>query len=162
MPGWRPVCDREETTMDQPTAGDALKELEPLVGEWILEAIPPGGEPWPGEARATIEWHDSGAHLVQRTTIELPEAPNSIAIMGCDAANGSYYQLYSDDRGVCRVYEMSIGDGRWKLRREGEPFAQRFTASFEDGGDTIAGRWERAVDDGSYETDFELIYRRAT
>ncbi len=50
--------------MDQPTAQEALKRLEPLVGEWTLEAKPPDGPPWPGEARATIEWHDSGAHLV--------------------------------------------------------------------------------------------------
>ncbi len=82
--------------------------------------------------------------------------------MGCDAANGAYYQLYSDDRGVCRVYEMSIGGGEWRLWREGEPFAQRFTATFEDDGDTIAGRWERAADDGTFETDFDLIYRRST
>ena len=45
--------------MDQPTAEKALKELEPLIGDWTLEAIPPGGEPWPGGARATFEWHDS-------------------------------------------------------------------------------------------------------
>ncbi len=56
--------------MDQPTAGHALKEMEVLVGEWALEAIPPRGEPWPGEARAAIEWHDSGAHLIERATIE--------------------------------------------------------------------------------------------
>ncbi|MDX6681826.1 MAG: hypothetical protein QOG94_1865 [Solirubrobacteraceae bacterium] len=147
--------------MHQPTAEDALKELEPLVGEWSLEAIPPGGKPWPGEARATIEWHDSRAHLVQRSTVELPEAPNAISIMGCDAANGAYYQLYSDDRGVCRVYRMSIGDGEWRLWREGEPFSQRFTARFEDDGDTIVGRWEKAQDGASYELDFDLIYRRA-
>jgi hypothetical protein len=146
--------------MDQPTAENALKELEPLVGEWELQAIPPGGEPWPGEARATIEWHDSRAHLVQRTTVEMPQAPDTISIMGCDAANGTYYQLYSDDRGVCRVYEMSIGGGEWTLWREGEPFAQRFTATFEDGGDTIRGRWEASEDGTNYETDFELIYRR--
>ncbi len=35
--------------MDQPTAEDALKLLEPLVGEWTMHAQPPGGEPWPGE-----------------------------------------------------------------------------------------------------------------
>ena len=29
--------------MDQPTAEEALKRLEPLVGEWILEAKPPEG-----------------------------------------------------------------------------------------------------------------------
>ena len=146
--------------MDQPTAEQALKELEPLVGEWELEAIPPSGEPWTGEARAVFEWHDSGAHLIERSTIELPEAPDAIAIMGCDAANGTYYQLYSDDRGVCRVYEMSIGDGEWRLWREGEPFAQRFTGRFEDGGNTIAGRWEKAGPGGDYETDFDLFFRR--
>lgn len=55
---------------------------------------------------------------------------------------------------------MSIGDGRWSLWREGQPFAQRFTATFEDGGQTIAGRWEKAEDGVNYETDFELIFRK--
>ena len=146
--------------MDQPTAADALKKLEPLIGEWMMEAIPPSGESWPGEARATFEWHDSGAHVVERTTIEMPEAPNAIAIMGCDGANGTYYQLYSDDRGVSRIYAMSIDEHEWKLWREGEPFAQRFTGRFEDGGDTIAGRWEMAKDGKDFETDFDLIFRR--
>ena len=88
--------------MDQPTAQEALKRLEPLVGEWTLEARPPDGPPWPGEARATIEWHDSGAHLVQR-----------------------------------------------------------FTATISDDGDTITGRWEKAPDGRTWETDFHLTYRKA-
>ena len=146
--------------MDQPTAEKALNEMARLVGDWTLEAIGPGGERWPGEARATIDWHDSRAHLVQRSTVELPEAPNTISIMGCDAANGTYYQLYSDDRGVCRIYEMSIDECEWRLWREGGPFAQRFTGTFEDDGNTIVGRWEKAEDGEHYETDFDLIYRK--
>lgn len=146
--------------MDQPTAEQALRRLEPLVGEWLLEAKPPGGEPWPGGGRATFEWHDSRAHLVQRVTVELPEAPDNVSVIGCDAANGTYFQLYSDERGVCRVYEMSIGNGEWKLWREGEPFSQRFTATFSDDGNTITGRWEIAEDGTNYTTDFDLIYRR--
>ena len=145
--------------MGQPTAEDALRRLDPLVGEWVLEAVPPGGAPWSGEAR--IEWHESGAHLVLRSTADLPQAPDAVAIIGCDAANGTYYQLYSDDRGVCRVYEMSIDDSEWKLWRDGEPFAQRFVGRFEDGGDTIAGSWELADDGTNFETDFELTFRRA-
>ena len=147
--------------MDQPTAEEALGQLEPLVGEWTLEAKPPDGPPWPGEARATIEWHDSGAHLVQRSTVDMPEAPDGISIMGCDAANGTYFQLYSDERGVCRVYEMSIKDGEWKLWREGEPFSQRFSAQISDDGNTIAGRWEIASEGGPWEPDFDLTYRKA-
>ncbi len=146
--------------MDQPTAEQALRRLEPLVGEWQIEARPPDGEPWPGGGRVTFEWHDSGSHLVERGTVEVPEAPDNISIIGCDAAMGTYFQLYSDDRGVCRVYEMSIGDGEWKLWREGEPFAQRFSATFSDDGNTITGRWEIAEDFTNYTTDFHLTYRR--
>jgi hypothetical protein len=146
--------------MDQPTAERALRKLEPLVGDWTFEAKPPGGEPWPGGGRLTFEWHDSGAHLIQRGTVDLPEAPDTISIIGCDAANGTYFQLYSDERGVCRVYQMSIGNGEWKLWREGEPFAQRFTATFSEDGDTLTGRWEIAEDGIHFETDFDLICRR--
>lgn len=148
--------------MGQPTAEEALKRLDPLVGEWIVEAGPPGGEPWPGGGRTTFEWHESGAHLVQRSTVELPEAPDNVSIIGCDAANGTYFQLYSDERGVCRVYEMSIGGGEWRLWRSGDPFAQRFIAAFSDDGNTIAGRWELAEDGEDFSTDFNLVYRRVT
>lgn len=146
--------------MDQPTAEDALEKLNALVGEWTMEATPPGGEPWPGEARVSFAWHESGRHLVQRWSVDMPEAPDGTAIIGCDAAEGRYFQLYSDDRGVCRVYEMSIDDDGWNLWRQGEPFAQRFTGRFEDDGDTIAGRWELAEDGVNYRTDFDLTYRR--
>jgi hypothetical protein len=147
--------------MDQPTAEKALKELEVLVGEWTMEAIPPGGDPWPGEAQAVFEWLDGGQLLLERSTVEMPEAPNGVCVYGCDAANGTYYQLYTDDRNVCRVYEMSVGDGEWKLWREGEPFAQRFTATISDDRDTIEGRWELNQGDG-WKTDFDLTYRRVT
>ena len=146
--------------MDQPTAEHALRELEPLVGEWTMEAKWPNGEEWQGGGRVTFEWHASRAHLVERGTVDIPEAPDNVSIIGCDAANGTYFQLYSDERGVCRIYGMSIGNGEWKLWREGEPFSQRFTGTFSDDGNTITGRWEIAEDFTNYVTDFDLIYRR--
>src|SRR5215218_2928489 len=96
----------------------------------------------------------------ERSTVELPEAPDGVSIMGCDGANGTYYQLYSDERGVCRVYEMSVGGGEWKLWREGAPFPQRFAATISEDGNTMAGRWEKAEDGRNYTIDFDLIYRR--
>ena len=146
--------------MDQPTAEEALGQLEALVGEWTFEATWPDGTPWPGGGRVTFEWHASRAHLVQRGTAELPEAPDNVSIIGCDAANGTYFQLYSDERGVCRVYEMSIGNDHWRLWRQGDPFSQRFTASFGDDGNTITGRWEIAEDGNNYKTDFDLTFHR--
>jgi hypothetical protein len=146
--------------MEQATAAEALRRLEPLVGTWELETRGAGGEPWPGAGRVTFQWHDSWAHLIQRTTIEVPDAPDAIAIIGCDAANGTYFQLYADGRGVCRVYNMSIGEGEWTLWRDGPPFAQRFTATISDDGDTIAGRWDKDDPPGTFTTDFYLTYHR--
>jgi hypothetical protein len=146
--------------MDQPTAEEALRRLEPLVGEWTFEATWPDGQPWPGGGRVAFTWHESGSHLIQRGTAALPQAPDNISVIGCDAANGTYFALYSDERGVCRVYEMSIGDGVWKLWRQGEPFSQRFTATFSADGNTMVGRWEAGDDEGGFATDFDLVYRR--
>jgi hypothetical protein len=147
--------------MDQPTAEEALAALERLVGTWTLEAAWPNGERWPGGGRVTFEWHESGSHLVQRAGLDLPEAPDNISIIGCDAANGTYFQLYSDERGVCRVYEMSIDEREWKLWREGAPFSQRFTATLSDDGQTMTGGWEIAEDFTNYVPDFDIVYRRA-
>jgi hypothetical protein len=113
-----------------------------------------------GRRKGHLRVHASGAHLVQRAAAELPEAPDNVSIIGCDAANGTYIQLYSDDRGVCRIYEMSIGSGEWKLWREGEPFSQRFTATFSDDRNTISERWEIAENGSNHTTDFDLIYHR--
>jgi hypothetical protein len=146
--------------MDQPTAEEALRRLEPLVGTWTIEATWPDGTAWPGGGRVTFEWHASGAHLVEHGTAELAEAPENLSIIGCDGANGTYTQLYTDERGVCRIYSMSIDEREWRLWREGEPFAQRFVGTFSDDGSTITGRWEIAEDGTTFVTDFDLVYRR--
>ena len=140
--------------MNQPTAEEALKKLE------RRSLTSSARNAWPGAGTASFEWHASGAHLIQRGSADHPDAPDNLSIISCDAANGTYFQLYSDERGVCRVYEMSIGGGEWRRWREGEPFPQRFAARFEDDGNTIVGRWEKAEDGTNYETDFDLVYTR--
>jgi hypothetical protein len=90
----------------------------------------------------------------------MPEAPDAVCVMGCDAASGRYFQLYTDDRNVCRVYEMSIGGGELKFWRDGEPFSQRFTGKISDDGNRIDARWEAAKDGTNWETDFDLIFTR--
>ena len=150
--------------MDQPTADTMLKQLERFVGEWTMQAKPPDGPPWPG-GRAQFEWLDGAffAFLLERWTVDMPEFPNGTAIIGCDAANGTYYQLYSDDRRVSRVYEMRLNGREWTLQRAGPPFAlQRFTGTFSEDGNTISGRWELAEDGETWTTDFELTYAKVS
>jgi len=148
--------------MEQPSAEKALQALELLVGDWAVEAKGADGQAWPGEGRASFQWHPSRAHLVQRMTIDVPGAPDSTSIIGCDAANGTYVQLYSDERGVCRTYTMHIDSRQWVLQREGDPFAQRFTGKISDDARTISGRWEKAENGPEFTADFYLTYRKAT
>ncbi len=136
------------------------ERLQALVGEWTLEAVPPGGPPWPGGGRVTFEWFEGAPLLIERSHVELPEAPDGIAVIGCDGMNGVYYQLYTDERDVQRIYEMSLDAGLWKLWRNGAPFSQRFTGRFSDDGKTITGRWEIAEDGKTWKTDFDLIYTK--
>jgi hypothetical protein len=111
----RSTSNGRNQKVEQPSAGPALRALEPLVGEWAVEAKGPDGQAWPGQGRASFQWHPSGAHLVQRTITDVPGAPDSTAIIGCDAAAGSFAQLYSDERGVCRIYSMRINGSEWIL-----------------------------------------------
>ena len=54
---------------------------------------------------------------------------------------------------------MSIGNGEWKIWRDGEPFSQRFTATISETA-TGSRRWEAAKDGTNWETDFDLVCTR--
>ena len=142
----------------------ALARLEPLVGEWAIETTL--AAPGTVHARSVFEWALGGQFLLQRSTIDLPEAPDSLCVVAFEPGTGEFTQHYFDSRGVVRIYAMTFSDGRWTLRRETAdftplPFSQRFTAELEDDGSAIRGRWERTEPGGSeYALDFELTYVR--
>jgi hypothetical protein len=147
--------------MEQASRNPALERLDALVGEWTVEASPPGKPPWEAEGRTTFEWLKGRNFLVERSTVDIPEFPDSVSIIGVGDEPETFRQYYFDSRGVRRVYEMTLSDGVWKLWRDApDPFPQRFTGTFSDDGKTIAGRWEKAPDGSTWETDFELTYRK--
>ena len=150
--------------MDRSSANPGAGELARFVGEWTMTAGPPGGPPWPGEARVRFESLD-GAFLLQRWRIDAPGLPegtprSGLCVYGQDEAHGTYVQLYHDDRGVRRVYRMGLRGGEWTLEREGPPFAQRFRGTFSPDGRTIAGRWEIREPGREWRTDFDVTYTR--
>jgi hypothetical protein len=150
---------------------EALARLDVFVGEWIVDASFPAGRPVPtnpnegAQARSRFEWALDGQFLLQRTELPIPEAPDSLAIVGVDPNTGAYTQHYYDSRGVVRLYAMSLADGVWTLTRESADFSpldfrQRFTGTFGDDGNVITGAWEIGYDDADWEHDFTLTYRR--
>jgi hypothetical protein len=67
---------------------------------------------------------------------------------------------YFDSRGIFRVYELNVDAEAWRLWRNAPGFSQRFTGSFADSGDTIAGRWQLCEDDVNWNDDLQIVYRR--
>jgi hypothetical protein len=151
--------------MAEQAGSEAVKRLEPLIGEWSIEAAFPGASPGGPQGTVTFEWMSGERFLIERWQVPHPDAPDGIAIIGFDEGRGTLLQHYFDSRGVARVYEMSFGDGVWKLERSSADFSpldfsQRYTGTFGDDGTTIGGRWEICHDGSTWEHDFDLTYTR--
>ena len=147
---------------------DAMKALEPLVGNWKMVPTFEGMPPSDIGAPISFEWLSGGRFLIERWEVPVPEAPDGIAIIGVDPeSGGNYLQHYFDSRGVARVYKMSLEDGVWKLWRDTPDFSpldfsQRFTGIFGEDGNTIAGTWEISHDGKTWDHDFDLMYTKET
>ncbi|WP_082369199.1 DUF1579 family protein [Arthrobacter sp. ERGS1:01] len=143
----------------------ARETLEPLVGEWTVEASFPDAPSNKVIGRTTFEWMLNGEYLMQRSEVSHPDAPNSFTIMAPDSTSQGFIQHYFDSRGVSRLYEMTFGDGIWTLlrtRADFSPldFSQRFTGTFNQGKDVIWGGWEHSTDTSTWESDFEMTFRK--
>lgn len=138
---------------------EALAALEPLVGDWELTMT----DAWFLESR-DIEIHGSAkfewlgdAFLVM--TSELGGEPAWDWVIGRSDAHAKFVVLYHDERGVCRVFEMTFGDAQWTMLREDPDFHQRFVATVEQ--DRIRSRAEASEDGGkTWRKDLDLIFER--
>lgn len=157
------------------TSDETLQALNRLAGDWNTEITHPA---LPGvivHGTATIEWLEGERFLVHRARFDHPDFPDSISILGftdrdrvADAASydpatageALLRMHYFDSRGVFRVYEASIDNESWRIRRNAPGFSQRFTGTFADDGDTIVGRWQLCQDEHSWNDDLEITYRR--
>ena len=68
--------------------------------------------------------------------------------------------LYTDERGVARIYQMSLEGGIWKMWRDSPDFSQRMTGTFSDDGNTITWKGEMSRDGAAWEGDLNVTYTR--
>jgi hypothetical protein len=66
---------------------------------------------------------------------------------------------YYDERGVARVYGVSLADRTWRFWRNAPEFAQRYTATLGDDA-VIVGQGEMCRDGSAWEPDLAITYRR--
>lgn len=140
-----------------------------LIGAWTFEASSPRGR-FLGRGRTTFEWIEDGRFVRQHADDEpspetVPEwaehSPMPVTtIIGFDDSTGEQSSLYTDARGVFRIYRMRLTDGAWTMWRDAPGFNQRFNAAIADGGDTIRGQWQTSENGDDWVPDFDLVYRR--
>lgn len=146
-----------------------LARLQAFAGKWDVQ-VDVGGQTIEG-GWTTFEWIENGAYLRQYTDAEFPpDVPDgwrehsplpAVQIIGLDDTSDTYSVLYSDARGVYRVYQMRFDGRDWELWREAPGFSQRFRARFRADGDRIEGAWEYSEDGFAWEHDFNLTYLRS-
>lgn len=139
------------------TTNPALAELEFLAGDWDMELYDTSFLPDPDakvRGQVTFAWIEQDTALVMRM------GP-AIWIIGRDDAEPHYHVLYADERGVSRVYRMSLDAGAWRIWRDTPEFSQRFDAEVDSGHAEINGAWQKSTDGGkTWEHDFKVRYSR--
>jgi hypothetical protein len=138
---------------------NSLEGLNALVGEWDTDATHPLYPSTVVHGHSTFAWLEGGKFLIVRARSDHPDFPDSISIIGdTDGLRMHYF----DSRGVHRVYEVSVSDDAWEFSRDAPRFSQRYTGTFEDGGDRISGLSKLSRDNTTWDDDLQITYRRTT
>ncbi len=118
------------------------------------------GLPSVAHGRSSFEWLKEGALLVWQFDWELPLPPSALSVIGHDDSVEMCSMLYTDERGVARIYQMSLEDGVWKMWRDSPGFSQRMTGTVSHDGNTITVHGESSHSGLSWEQDLDVTYTR--
>lgn len=143
-----------------PQATGSMKQFEILVGEWTTVETHPQ-LPSAVHGYSSFSWLKEDGLLLWRFDSEPGGGiPTALSVIGCDDSTGACSVLYSDERGVTRIYQMSLEDGIWKMWRDAPGFLQRMTATISSDGNTITSHGELSRDGKHWEQDLNVTYTR--
>jgi hypothetical protein len=136
-----------------------IDEFGRLLGTWTMVGSHPAFDA-PANGTSSFEWLEEGALLIWRFQWRDPGPPSAVSVIGWDDAASYCCMVYSDVRGVSRVYETRFEHGLWKMWRTSPGFSQRMTGTFSDDGNTIEVHGELSRDDATWQQDLDVIYMR--
>lgn len=149
----------KEQTGQPPQPTSSLKQFEVLIGEWIMVGTHPQ-LPSAIHGSSVFEWLTDGLLLMWHFNWEPGQVPSALSVIGHDDTDETCSMLYSDKRGVARIYHMSLEDGVWKMWRDTPDFSQRMTGTFSKDGNTIVCHGELSHDGSTWEGDLDVTYTR--
>jgi len=139
---------------------DLKRVAEIFVGEWTVTIT----NMWWLEDPSTVttgtarcDWLGDSFLLLQ---VEFEGEPTWDLVFGRSDARNQFVVLYNDERGVQRVFDLTIDDDSWVMSRTDPDFHQRLLASIEGG--RMVGEADASDDRGdTWRKDFDLIFERA-
>jgi len=141
----------------QPTS--SMKQFDVLVGEWNMVGTHPA-LPDAAHGHSSFEWLVEGALLLWRFNWEPGGPPTALSVIGHDDSVETCCMLYSDERGVARIYQMSLEGGVWKMWRDSPGLSQRVTGTISSDGNTITWHGELSYDGSHWKQDLDVTYTR--
>jgi hypothetical protein len=94
-----------------------------------------------------------------RLHAEIDGIPSWEFVFGRNDARDQFVVLYHDERGVLRVFELTLDGDSWVMSRTDPDFHQRLLGRVE--GDRIVGQADASEDEGAtWRKDFDLIFDR--
>lgn len=145
------------------TKSPLLEPFKIFIGEWKVEISAMSFRANQFDTvigLISFKWLENQPFIIEHSEFSDSEFPSGTQVIGLDDINKNYCVLYSDSRGVLRIYEMSLNEGLWKIWRTAPDFSQRFTGAFSDNNNTITARWENSQDGLNWEHDFDLTYTK--
>jgi hypothetical protein len=136
-----------------------MKQFDLLVGEWKMVGTHPA-LPSAVQGHSSFEWLVEGTLLLWHFDWQPGGIPSALSVIGHDDSVETCSMLYSDERGVARIYQMSLEGGVWKMWRDAPDFLQRMTGAFSEDGNTITCHGELSRDGSNWEPDLSVTYRR--
>lgn len=144
--------------MEQTARNPELEAFDRLVGEWTFEATHPMVPGTVVNGRMTYEWLEGERFLIQRSSNDHPDFPDSISVIGF--ASEELTAHYFDSRGVFRIYRIAMEDDTLRMWRDEPGFSQRSEAKLSRDGRTLALTGQLSRDDETWEEDLSTTYTR--
>lgn len=141
----------------QPTS--SMKQFEILVGEWDMIGTHPQF-PSPAHGHSSFEWLMEGTLLAWHLDWARGGPPSALSVIGHDDSDETCTVLYADERGVARIYQMSLEGGVWKMWRDVSGFSQHMIGTFSDDGNTFTSHGELSRNGSNWEQDLDVTYTR--
>ncbi len=145
--------------MDQTARNPTLEPFDRLVGEWTFEATHPMFPTTVVHGRMTYEWLEGERFLVQRSSNDHPDFPDSISVIGF-ADEEELTAHYYDSRGVFRIYRIEMEGETLRMWRDEPGFRQRMEGTLSEDGSTFTLVGQLSRDEETWDDDLSATYTR--